>query len=161
MNKKNVLIVIAGLAAVGTAIYFIFRKDESKMGSFIRKGESLVKGEELELDTVKIPVGNKSDGINTVLNTVPPAGTYPCASYKAESFPLTSGMKGEKSKALQQAVNKVYKQSLVVDGCFGPKSAAVMKTVLGSTTVSLADFQKIISSYTVTIAMNPYKTKWI
>jgi hypothetical protein len=157
MDKKKVIIVIGGLAAVGTALYFIFRKrPDTSVGSIIDKVSKTFGGEELSDKPV---VGSgKSKPTGDIIS--PPSSTtttksYPCPSYKAESFPLSVKMKGEKTKALQLALNKVYKQNLVVDGCFGPNTKTAVKAVIGRDTVKEQDFASIISSYSALMIMKP------
>jgi hypothetical protein len=157
MDKKKVIIVLGGLAAVGTALYFIFRKrPDTAVGSIIDKVSKTFGGEELS----DKPVVGSGKSIPSGDIISPPSSTtttksYPCPSYKAESFPLSVKMKGEKTKALQLALNKVYKQNLVVDGCFGPNTKTAVKAVIGRDTVKEQDFASIISSYSALMIMKP------
>jgi peptidoglycan hydrolase-like protein with peptidoglycan-binding domain len=162
MNKKKVLIVLGGLIGVTAAIFFIFKNDESKFGQFIRRITGIA---EPPKDDTKVGGGkstdigggkstdNGSSPINNVLN--PSDKTYPC-SYKSESFPIKANMKGEKSKAIQLALNKVYNQKLTVDGCFGPNSQKAVQAVLGKDSVSQADYAKLIAAYAGVSSFNPF-----
>lgn len=160
MDKKKLIIVAGGLIAVPIALFFIFKNENESVSHFLKRiflKYQEIDGENEVNDDNKVGSG-KSKPTGDIIS--PPSSTtttksYPCPSYKAESFPLSVKMKGEKTKALQLALNKVYKQNLVVDGCFGPNTKTAVKAVIGRDTVKEQDFASIISSYSALMIMKP------
>jgi hypothetical protein len=138
MNKKKTLIIIGGLVATGTAIYFIFRKKPaSKVGAFIRKTEdklSSITG----TSTASLPSSSTtkitSVNIGGQKITAPTGGT------------LGRGSKGEDVKNLQTLLNAVYGANLQVDGIFGPLTEAALVDATGKTELTKADAEKLIQA---------------
>lgn len=144
MSAKKAVIIIGGLAAVGAALYFIFKPDVKRFTSKVLGGE-----------TDDSDSGSKvSSGIQTVVkpvvNTTPPPSTG-CSVYRAESFPLAKCMKGAKVKELQTMLNKLYSDkldmSIKADSYFGPATETFVYKVLGTRQVKQGDYDFIVKSY--------------
>jgi hypothetical protein len=155
MDKKKVIIVIGGLAAVGTALYFIFRKrPDTAVGAIIDKVSQTFTGEELSDQPSgssggkTIPSGDIITSHTTNPIITPSAG---CSSYKTESWPLAKCMKGSKVKELQTMLNKTYgsklNTSVKADGYFGPATENFVHAVLGSRVCKESDFNFIKKAY--------------
>jgi hypothetical protein len=133
-NNKKVLVVLGGLVGVGTAIFFIFRKDPGKLGQFIRSitGENLVGASSKDkVPTKDTKVGSGSTVVNPPSKTQNSALTTSCSGYKAESWPLSICMKGQTVKSAQQAINYVYNTELKEDGYFGAQTQEAVVKILG------------------------------
>ncbi len=133
MKQKKALIILAGLAAAGTAIYFIFRKDQSRVGGFVRKVEKTITGEQDEISdiVVETPVSTGS-------------------SYKQESFPLKKWMRGSKVKAMQTILNELYLDrigiKISVDGYFGPDTEKALVKATGKKQLTKSEYLSLASA---------------
>lgn len=122
-----------GLAVIGTAglAYFVFGyKGKDGLTAFQR----LTGGGagEMPIEEVKTPVEPV------------PAGS-PAPSWIPEGFPLSKGMYGGRIKNLQT------KLRISADGKFGSGTESAVRAKLGKTSVSEADYNKIVNPVTVTI----------
>jgi len=126
---KKTIIILTGLAAAGTAIYFLFRKDQSKIGGFVRNVEKTIKGEE------DIP--------DVVVETPVKTGS----SYSYEAFPLKKGMGGNRVKAMQTILNELYLDKIgikiAIDGKFGPDTEAALVKATGKKQLSEDDYYNL------------------
>lgn len=131
-KPKSGKILWIGLAVIGTAGlgYFIFGyKGKDGLTAFQR----LTGGGE----TLPPPVMDKPA-------EPPPVGS-PAPTWIAEAFPLRKGMYGETIKKLQS------KLGISADGKFGNGTEGAVMKRLGKTSVSEADYNKIVNPVTVTI----------
>lgn len=143
MEKKKVLIVVGGLAAVTTALYFIFKPQAKQVLSKLKSlvtGEEPVVGSSFTNSTAPVfPVTVKTD-------TTPGYGKSitGCPSYKLESFPIGRGMKGTNVKAIQTILNELYYSKtgvkLTVDGCFGPLTESTLVKATGKKTLTQDEY---------------------
>jgi len=144
MKQKKVLIILTGLAAAGTAIYFIFREDQSRVGGFVRKVESTIKGEVL--------MENGLDDVLNIQKQPVSTSTNGCSGYGAESFPLKKCMKGTKVKNVQTILNTLYKAKigtqLTVDGYFGPATEAALYKAAGKRQLTKDEYNSLASAAT-------------
>lgn len=146
MKRKKVLIIFGGLLAAGTAIYFIFRKDTSKIGNVVRKVEQKVTGK------VTFPTESYEDDV--VVSGIPTqtSGTSPCAQYVQESFPLKRCARGSKVEAMQTILNKLYADKipaqLTVDGYFGPQTEEALYAATGKRQLSQSDYLSLANAAT-------------
>lgn len=134
-KNKKALIIFAGLAAAMAGIYFIFRKDQSRVGSFVRNVEQAITGEEEYIDDIIIesPVSTGS-------------------KYVAESFPLKIYMKGSNVKAVQTILNQLYADKigaqLTVDGYFGPSTETALYKATGRKQLTKDQYYSLASAAT-------------
>lgn len=100
-------------------------------------------------------------------------GTTPATPPATVSvFPLKQGSKGEEVKKLQRKLNEFISfnyftmatkpphQTLTVDGDFGPKTAANVKFIFGTPTVTQSQYNKFLSKIITpdTTPTNSYST---
>jgi hypothetical protein len=169
MDKKKVLIIVGGIAAVGTALYFIFKEDANRLFAKYFKGGEIT-GSDTKMGYVQENASVPSKDIikpsvittdhDKDINIAYEAKTtnYPgCPSYKTESFPLKKGMKGGYCANVQLALNKVYKKGLVTDGCFGPKTEAALQSVTGRTYVDANNYRLLFSAYLGSVNVSTIK----
>jgi uncharacterized protein with beta-barrel porin domain len=94
--------------------------------------------------------------INNTLPTSISSFTSKMLSSASDSFPLKRGSKGTRVTALQQALSKTT-PSILIDGQFGPQTAAALKNAGYPEIVDEALFDKITgaSKNTVQVVFNP------
>lgn len=117
---KNTKILIGGstFLLLGTAGYFIWKN---------KKQKSLINPE----------LPDNTSSVRTLATSF-----VSCPSYKANSFPISRGMKGNEVKRIQEMLNKKFYSGLKIDGCFGPKTEAALFIAIGKRTLSAQDFAK-------------------
>lgn len=145
-KSKKALIIITGLVAVGTAVYLIFRKDQSKIGGFVRKVESAITGENMGLyEGVGL---DENLNIETGETTITSSGG--CSNYVSESFPLKKCMKGSNVAAVQTILNELYiekiGEKIEVDRYFGPATEAALYKATGSRQVTKNQYNSLASA---------------
>lgn len=153
MKSKKVFIILGGLTAVGAAIYFIFREDESRMGGFVRKVEGSITGKPV----VFYPQFDVDENKQQIYDKPASGG---CSGYVPDNFPLQKCDKGSKVKALQTILNELYLDKIgakiTVDGYFGPKTEAALFKATGKTKLSMDEYNSLASA---TVAKNNVEAK--
>jgi peptidoglycan hydrolase-like protein with peptidoglycan-binding domain len=143
VRPAKVFIYALALAALGGGGYLVY--DRIKRKKFADQNQIPT---DSNSDTTLVPNGlpapNKTSRIVT------------SGSKSDDNFPLKRGSKGARVTMLQQALAKAN-QSIQVDGQFGPKTAAALKTAGYPEIVDQALFSKITgtSEGTVQIVFNP------
>lgn len=113
--KKAIFWIIV-LAALGTAAYFSFRAWKNRKGGTASTGSS-------------------STGSSSSTKT----GSASTSVYISGSFPIKYNSRGPEVKVIQQHLNEassIFPEKLVVDGIFGPKTLARLKSIRGVDQVS-------------------------
>lgn len=104
-NKKFIIAAVSVLALVLAALFFIRKKKNDEASS-------------------SFPTG--------ALTTEHPNASFPLTPYsKAGEYSTAAGSYGQQIANLQQKCNDKYGAGLDVDGKYGPKTEAAVKTYLG------------------------------
>ena len=132
-NKKKAFLIVGAMGAVGTALYFMFRKKPGTVvGSIIGEVQNKISPS----SSYTAPTTTNVSSSNTSTKTVTSA-----------TFPLKKGSRGDEVKNLQTVLNVLYKDvigtQLVVDGIFGSKTEAALKAATGKTTISQDEYYNL------------------
>ena len=142
VKPAKVFIYAIALAALGGGGYLVY--DRVKRKKTVEQNQS--------------PSDNNSDNIiiNNSLPTSISSFTSKMLSSASDSFPLKRGSKGTRVTALQQALSKTT-PSILIDGQFGPQTAAALKNAGFPEIIDEALFNKITgaSKNTVQVVFNP------
>lgn len=123
MNKKKIFAIIL-LVVAGTIVFWKREWIKQKLG------------------LAKEPETNNSTNNNVNENTTPKSNNIDYIENK--SYPFKLGDKGEKVKAIQVVLNKLYGTTLQTDGYFGPQTeTALVKAGFGKT-LENAELQKFL-----------------
>jgi peptidoglycan hydrolase-like protein with peptidoglycan-binding domain len=117
MKKK--LIIIGIVVAVAVALYFVYKKVKAD-----KEAEDTTGGGSAAPQQAQTPTYN---------NNANPTKTG------GDPFPMKLGSSGDLVKILQQYLNKKYKSGLTLDGSFGAKTAAALKTGTGKSEIQDRD----------------------
>lgn len=142
VKPAKVFIYALALAALGGGGYLVYDRVKRKKA----------------VEQNQLPSDNNSDTIiiNNSLPTSISSFTSKMLSSASDSFPLKRGSKGTRVTALQQALSKTT-PSILIDGQFGPQTAAALKNAGYPEIVEEALFDKITggSKNTVQVVFNP------
>jgi peptidoglycan hydrolase-like protein with peptidoglycan-binding domain len=142
VKPAKVFIYALALAALGGGGYLVYDRVKRKKA----------------VEQNQLPSDNNSDTIiiNNTLPTSISSFTSKMLSSASDSFPLKRGSKGTRVTALQQALSKTT-PSILIDGQFGPQTAAALKNAGYPEIVDETLFNKITgaSKNTVQVVFNP------
>jgi len=142
VKPAKVFIYALALAALGGGGYLVYDRVKRKKA----------------VEQNQLPSDNNSDTIiiNNTLPTSISSFTSKMLSSASDSFPLKRGSKGTWVTALQQALSKTT-PSILIDGQFGPQTAAALKNAGYPEIVDETLFNKITgaSKNTVQVVFNP------
>ena len=142
VKPAKVFIYALALAALGGGGYLVY--DRVKRKKTVEQNQS--------------PSDNNSDTIiiNNSLPTSISSFTSKMLSSASDSFPLKRGSKGTRVTVLQQVLSKTT-PSILIDGQFGPQTAAALKNAGFPEIIDETLFNKITgaSKNTVQVVFNP------
>ncbi len=144
-RRKKILLIVGGIGALGAGSFFLTR---NKPNSPIYKFWAGIFGYNTDLNVSSSTTGSSSlEDVKPVIQTSSTvtstnfADNFPaCRNYKREVFPIGIGMKGNVVRDIQANLKDLHGKSLAVDGCFGSKTEAAVKSVLGAGKVSTDGF---------------------